>query len=88
MKIIINRTPSDPPARDYSNRNSPEARRERTRASEALMSLERGQSAAFTGDGVTRDRINGFLAILQRQNHPAAFATANIPGGIGVWRVA
>lgn len=88
MKITIDRTPTDPPKRDYSNRNTPEARAERAKAIRALKSLERGQSIAFTGEDVSRDRINGFLAILQRQNHRAAFATALIPGGIGVWRVA
>ena len=88
MKITLNRTPTEPPSRDYSNRNTPEARAERQKAVRALESLERGQSVAFTGEDVSRDRINGFLAILVRQNHRASFATALIPGGIGVWRVA
>ena len=88
MKITINRTPTDPPPRDYSNRNTPEARAERAKAVRALKSLERGQSVAFTGEDVTRDKINSLTAILMRQNHKAAFATSNIPGGIGVWRVA
>lgn len=87
MEIKINRTPSEPPTRDYSQRDTQEAADERLRVFNALASLQIGQSIEFTGEGATRDRINGFLT-LQRQINKTAFTTAKIPGGIGVWRVA
>ena len=87
MNIKINRTISEPPRRDYSRRDTETAKAERLTALTALQSLEKGQSIAFTGFDVKRDRINSLLNALQRRAHPAAFATALIPGGIGVWRV-
>jgi len=88
MKIKINRTISDPPPRDYSRRSSAESKEERTKAYYALRMLKTGQSVEFTGEGVTRSRINALLKSQQaRQKFPATYATARIPGGIGVWRV-
>lgn len=52
----------------------------------ALASLQVGESLELTGDGVTRDRVNGLIISYQRQN-TGAFQTANILGGIGIWRV-
>jgi hypothetical protein len=86
MEIKINRTISEPPKRDYSRRLTITSRAERAAVLKNLRSLEAGQSIEFTGEGATRDRVNSFLAYAQRHGLTAAFATANIPGGIGVWR--
>jgi hypothetical protein len=87
MKIKVNRLISEPPARDYSRRDTAEAAAERLTALTALKSLRKGQSIAFTGEEATRDRVNSFLSSLQREGYKAAFSTARIFGGIGVWRV-
>lgn len=88
MEIKINRTITEPPKRDYSSRLTLATRAERAAVLKALRSLEAGQSIEFTGEGATRDRIHSFLTYAQRHGLTAAFATANITGGIGVWRVA
>ena len=88
MDIKINRTISEPPKRDYSNRLTITSRAERAAVLKHLRSLEAGQSIEFTGEGASRDRIHSFLTYALRHGLTAAFSTANIPGGIGVWRVA
>jgi hypothetical protein len=88
MEIKINRTISEPPKRDYSKRLTITSRAERAAVLKTLRSLEVGQSIEFTGDGAARDRIHSFLTYAKRHGLAAAFSTANIPGGIGVWRVA
>jgi hypothetical protein len=86
MNIKINRTTTEPPPRDYSKRDTIKAQEERLAAFNALASLHVGNSIEFTGEDVTRDRVNSLLSALPRRGHMANFATANIPGGIGVWR--
>jgi hypothetical protein len=88
MEIKINRTPSVPPKRDYSSRLTLTSRAERAAVLKTLRSLEAGQSIEFTGEGATRDRINSFLTYAQRHGVTTTFATAHIPGGVGVWRTA
>lgn len=88
MEIKINRTLSEPPKRDYSNRLTLATRAERAAVLKSLRSLAVGQSIEFTGEGATRDRIHSFLTYAQRHGLTAALSTALIPGGIGVWRVA
>ena len=86
MNIKINRTISQPPPRDYSRRDTQQAAGERRAVFNALASLQVGESMELTGEGVTRDRVNGLIISYQRQN-TGAFQTANITGGIGIWRV-
>jgi uncharacterized protein (DUF2249 family) len=86
MIVKINRTPSQPPKRDYSQRDTKKAAADRLRVFNALASLQIGHSLELTGSGVTRDRVNGLIISYQRQN-TGAFQTAYIPGGIGIWRV-
>lgn len=86
MNIKINRTPSQPPKRDYSRRDTQQAAAERLAVFNALASLQVGESLELTGEGVTRDRVNGLIISYQRSNR-GAFQTANIPDGIGIWRV-
>ena len=90
MKISINRTRSDPPVRNYSKRNTAEASAERLAAITALQSLKVGQSAEFSGEGVSRDRVNS-LIVSARRTTPARFkrqfVTAKTSEGIGVWRL-
>ena len=88
MHMRINRNQTEPPPRDYSNRNTLEAIEDRREALEALQSLDLGQSVEFTGEEVTRDRINNMVAVLSRPGSHRSFSTAKIPEGIGVWRTA
>ena len=88
MKIRVNRNRTEPPPRDYSKRNTMESSAERLTALTTLLSLDPGQSVEFTGDEVSRDRVNSWIVTLGRRGHLLRFSTAKVQNGIGVWRTA